>query len=220
MRLLIGNKNYSTWSLRPWLVLKHFAIPFDEEFLPLSGERWKENIVARTPSGHVPVLFDGDLAISESLAIIEYIADAHPHKPIWPTDIASRALARSASAEMHAGFLTLRNAAPMNLRASYPGRIEYSEIKSDMRRLEMLWCELMARSGGPYLFGSFSAADAMFAPVAARIRTYDLPVSGLVKEYVDAIYDLPAFKEWHAAALKETWTVEQDEIDVIQANAG
>ncbi|UJQ95238.1 glutathione S-transferase family protein [Mariluticola halotolerans] len=216
MRLLIGNKNYSTWSMRPWLVLKHFAIPFSEEFAPLSGEKWQENLQDRSPSGKVPVLFDGDLVVTETIAIIEYIADIHPHKPVWPADIASRALARAASAEMHAGFTALRNAAPMNLRASHPGRIDYAEIKTDLRRLEVLWGELLARSAGPYLFGSFSAADAMFAPVAARIRTYDLPVSTLTKNYVEAIYDLPAFKEWHEEALKESWIVEQDEIDYIQ----
>lgn len=217
MRLLIGNKNYSTWSLRPWLVLKHFAIPFDEEFLPLSGDKWQENLQARSPTGKVPVLMDGDLVVPETLAIIEYIADAHPHKPIWPGDIASRALARAASAEMHAGFSALRGAAPMNLRASYPGRVDYEAIKPDMRRLEVLWGELSARSGGPYLFGDFCAADAMFAPVAARIRTYEIPVSRLAEEYVQAIYDLRAFKDWHAEAVKESWIIEQDEIDFIQA---
>lgn len=220
MRLLIGNKNYSTWSLRPWLVLRHFAIPFDEEFLPLSGKGWKAALVARSPSGRVPVLFDGELVLPETLAIIEYIADTHPHKPIWPADVASRALARAASAEMHGGFSALRNAAPMNLRASYPGRIDYEEVKSDLRRLEVIWGELLARSGGPYLFGAFSAADAMFAPVAARIRIYELPVSGLTQSYVEAIYDLPAFREWFGAALEEPWVVDQDEIDFIQGVTG
>lgn len=220
MRLLIGNKNYSSWSMRPWLVLRHFAIPFDEEFIPLSGDRWKDNLIARTPTGRVPVLIDGDLVVPETIAIIEYLADVHPHKPIWPADIASRALARAASAEMHAGFVDLRGAAPMNLSTSHPGRIDYAVVKNDMRRLETLLCELLARSGGPYLFKAFSATDAMFAPVATRIRTYDLPVSGLVKEYIDAIYDLPAFRDWHDAALKEPWTVEQGEIDFIQGKAG
>lgn len=220
MRLLIGNKNYSTWSLRPWLVLKHFAIPFDEEFLPLSGDKWQENLAARSPTGKVPVLVDGDLVVPETLAIIEYIADAHPHKPIWPSDIASRALARAASTEMHAGFTDLRNAAPMNLRASHPGRVDYAGIKSDMRRLELLWAELLARSGGPYLFGDFCAADAMFAPVATRIRTYDIPVSRLTTNYIEAIYDLRAFQDWHAEALKESAIVEQDEIDFIQGITG
>lgn len=219
MRLLIGNKNYSSWSLRPWLVLKHFAIPFDEEFVPLHGEGWKENMVSRTPTGQVPVLIDGDLVIPETIAIIEYIADAHPNKPVWPGDIASRALARAASAEMHAGFKALRAAAPMNLRAAHPGRVDYDGIKADMRRLEVLWGELMARSGGPYLFGDFSAADAMFAPVATRLRTYDIPVSALTASYVEAIYDLPAFREWYEAAIKEPWIVQEDEIDYVQGVA-
>lgn len=216
MRLLIGNKNYSSWSMRPWLVLRHFAIPFDEEFLPLSGKNWKENMTARTPGGRVPVLIDGDLVIPETLAIIEYLADAYPNKPVWPAEMAARARARAASAEMHAGFTALRRAAPMNLRASYPGRVDAEEIRDDMRRLEVLWGELLALSGGPYLFGAFSAADAMFAPVAARIRIYDLQVSRLAGEYAAAIHDLPAFREWHDLAVKEPWIVEEDEIDYIQ----
>ena len=220
MRLLIGNKNYSTWSLRPWLVLTHFAIPFDEEFLPLSGDRWKQNLMAKTPTGQVPVLVDGSLEISETIAIIEYLADTNPQKPIWPTDVASRALARSASAEMHAGFTQLRAEAPMNLRATtLQGRVSIDDVKSDMNRLERLWVELILRSGGPFLFGPFSAADAMFAPVATRIRTYDIPASPTSLEYVESIHTLPAFVEWREAALQEPWIVEQDEIDYIQGKA-
>lgn len=212
MRLLIGNKNYSSWSLRPWLVLTHFAIPFDEEFVNLGAPDYKSVLASRSPSGRVPVLFDGDLILNETIAIIEYLADCFPNKPIWPLDVKSRALARAAAAEIHAGFADLRNRAPMNLRADYPGRVDYDTIKSDMRRLEVLWGELMARSGGPYLFGEFSAADAMYAPVAARLRTYDIPVAKLTGEYVEAIFDLPAFKQWRKAALDEPWRIEEDEI--------
>jgi len=220
MRLLIGNKNYSTWSLRPWLILTHFAIPFDEEFLPLSGDRWKQNLVAKTPTGQVPVLVDGDLVISETIAIIEYLADTNPQKPIWPSDITSRALARAASAEMHAGFTQLRNAAPMNLRATtLQGRVSFDDVKANINRLERLWVELILRSGGPFLFGAFSAADAMFAPIATRIKTYDIPVSATSAEYVETIHTLPAFVEWREAALKEPWVVEQDEIDFIQGKS-
>lgn len=220
MKILIGNKNYSSWSLRPWLVLAHFAIPFDEEVLPLSGEGWKARLQTRSPSGRVPVLLDGDLVVPETIAIIEYLADTHPHKPIWPADTASRAMARSASAEMHGGFSQLRNLAPMNLRASHPGRVAVEDVVDDLARLETLWGGLLRRSGGPFLFGEFCAADAMFAPIATRLRTYAIPHEGALAAYVDAIHELPAFKMWHQAALGETDIVEDDEIDFIQGRNG
>jgi len=216
MKLLIGNKNYSSWSLRAWLALRHFNVPFDEELLLLNGEGWKERMNTASPTGRVPVLIDDDLVVPETLAIMEYIADRYPEAGVWPRDIAERALARAAAAEMHAGFTSLRNAAPMNLRASHPGRVSVEEVGGDLARLEALWGELLKRSGGPFLFGAFSAADAMFAPVATRLRTYDLPVSDRVGGYIEAIYALPAFGEWLAAALEEEWIVEQDEIDFIQ----
>jgi glutathione S-transferase len=216
MKLLIGNRNYSTWSLRPWLVLTHFEIPFEDEVLQLSGPGWQENLRERSPTGKVPVLLDGDLVVPETIAIIEYLADCFPDKPIWPTDTSQRARARAASAEMHAGFTGLRSHAPMNLRASYPGRVNLDTVAKDLKRLEALWGELLLASGGPFLFGAFTAADAMFAPVATRIRTYDLPVSDVAGEYVESIYGLPAFQTWLAEALKEPWVVDDDEIDVIQ----
>ncbi|RUT32957.1 glutathione S-transferase family protein [Arsenicitalea aurantiaca] len=216
MKLLIANKNYSSWSMRPWLVLTHFEIPFQEELLLLNGEGWKEAMLARSPSGKVPVLIDGELAIVETLAIIEYLAERFAHKPIWPVDREARALARAASAEMHAGFMKLRGAAPMNLRASHPGRVALDDVADDLARVEALWGGLLERSGGPYLCGAFSAVDAMFAPLATRLRTYDLPVSDMAAEYVEAIYALPAFQSWLADALKEPWIVADDEIDVIQ----
>ncbi|UJW86327.1 glutathione S-transferase family protein [Devosia sp. SL43] len=216
MKLLIGNRNYSSWSLRPWLVLKHFEIPFSDEVVQLGAEGFREYLATRSPTGRVPVLFDGDLAVPETIAIIEYVADLHPGKAIWPLDIQQRALARAAAAEMHAGFAALRSHAPMNLRASHPGKVSVDSIARDLHRLETLWGDLLARSGGPYLFGAFTAADAMFAPVATRIRTYALPVSDVVAAYVEAIYGLPAFQDWLAQALKEPWIVDDDEIDVIQ----
>jgi len=217
MKLIFANRNYSSWSLRAWLVLKHFGIPFDEELVLLNGEGWREIIRKKSPSGKVPVLIDGDLVIPETIAIIEYLNDKYPAKGIWPSNRVERALARAAAAEMHGGFTALRNAAPMNLKASYPGRVDLDEVAGDLKRIERLWGELISRSGGPYLFGQFTAADAMFAPVAARIRTYELPVTDLAMEYVEAIYALPAFQEWLAEAVKEPWVVEQDEIDIIQA---
>ncbi len=220
MQLLIANKNYSSWSLRPWLVLKHFNIEFSERLLLLNGDGWKENLIKNTPTGNVPVLIDDGLRIYESIAIIEYIADRFPTVPIWPKDMKQRALARAASAEMHAGFMQIRSAAPMNLRKSFENRIDLDAIKSDLQRIEKLWSNLIKQSGGPFLFGSFCAVDAMFAPLATRLKTYQLPMSKLVMQYVDNIYNLPAFREWQEAALKEKWIVEMDEIDFIQGKNG
>ena len=216
MKLLIGNRNYSTWSLRPWLVLKHFEIPFEDEVVQLSGEGFREYLATRSPTGKVPVLFDGDLVIPETIAIIEYLADLHPDKPIWPADISQRAVARAAAAEMHSAFQSLRSHAQMNLRAYHPGKVSMDSVARDLHRLETLWGDLLASSGGPYLFGAFTAADAMFAPVATRVRTYGLPVSDMLGAYVEAIYSLPAFQEWLGLALHEPWIVDDDEIDVIQ----
>lgn len=216
MKLLIGNRNYSTWSLRPWLLLRHFELPFEDEVLMLSGDGWRERLAARSPTGKVPVLIDGDLVIPETLAIIEYLADKFPEKPIWPADINDRALARAASSEMHAGFTALRANAPMNLRASHPGKVDADLVRRDLHRIEQLWGDFLARSGGPFLFGTFTAVDAMFAPVATRLRTYALPISDTASSYVEAIYSLPAFQDWLALALREPWIVDDDEIDVIQ----
>lgn len=216
MKLLIGNRNYSTWSLRPWLVLRHFEIPFEDEVLQLSGPNWRETLAQRSPTAKVPVLIDGDLVVPETIAIIEYLAESFPDKAIWPRDKADRALARAAAAEMHAGFSGLRTHAPMNLRASHPGRVDLDSVRRDLHRVETLWGDLLKRSDGPYLFGDFSAADAMFAPLATRLRTYELPVSDIAGRYVDAIYALPAFQDWLGKALQEPWIVDDDEIDVIQ----
>jgi glutathione S-transferase len=216
MKLLIGNRNYSTWSLRPWLVLRHFDIAFEDEVLQLSGTSWRENLQARSPTGKVPVLLDDELVVPETLAIIEYLADIFPNKPIWPADRKDRALARAAASEMHAGFTALRSHAPMNLRASHPGKVDLDAVRKDLHRVEELWGGLLSRSGGPYLLGDFSAADAMFAPLATRLRTYDLPVSDVAGRYVEAIYALPAFQAWLTLALQEPWVVDDDEIDVIQ----
>ncbi|WDR05692.1 glutathione S-transferase family protein [Devosia rhodophyticola] len=216
MKLLIGNRNYSTWSLRPWLVLAHFDIEFEHELLQLSGPHWRETLRERSPTGKVPVLIDGDLVLPETIAIIEYLADRFPSKQIWPEDVSQRALARAASAEMHAGFPDLRSNAPMNLRASHSGKVALDAVAKDLHRVETLLGDLLARSGGPFLFGHFCAADAMYAPLATRLRTYDLPMSDVLNEYVEAIYGLPAFQSWLAEALKEPWIVDEDEIDVIQ----
>lgn len=212
MKLLIGNRNYSSWSLRAFLGLRAFDIPFETELLRLDGAGWKENLAQRSPTGQVPVLLDGPLVLPETLAIIEYAAECFPDRGIWPEDRRARAEARAAAAEMHAGFAALRKAAPMNLRASYPGRVAADAVAPDLARIEALWTTLLGRSGGPYLFGAFTGADAMYAPVAARIRTYQLAVSDNAQRYVEAIYAHPAFQEWLAAAVAEPWVVEQDEL--------
>jgi glutathione S-transferase len=219
MKLIFANRNYSSWSLRAWLVLKHFGIPFDEDMVLLSGDGWKETIRKKSPSGKVPVLIDGEAVVPETIAIIEYLNDKYPAKGIWPSDRLKRAQARAVSAEMHGGFSALRNAAPMNLRGSHPGQVDFDPIAADLRRIEEIWGDLTSESGGPYLFGKFTAADAMFAPVATRIRTYSLPVSDVAMDYVQTIYALPAFQEWLAAAVKEPWIVEEDEIDIMQGRA-
>jgi len=219
VKLIFANRNYSSWSLRPWLVLKHFGIPFEEDQVLLSGDGWQEKIRKKSPSGKVPVLIDGDATVPESIAIIEYLHDKFPAKGVWPSGRLERATARSVSAEMHGGFSALRNEAPMNMRAHHPGKVPFEKVKNDLRRIEEIWGDLTSESGGPYLFGKFTAADAMFAPVASRIKTYDLPVSEVALDYVAAIHKLPAFVEWRDAALKETWVVEDDEIDVLHARA-
>jgi glutathione S-transferase len=219
MKLIFGNRNYSSWSLRAWLVLRHFGIPFDEDFVLLDGEGWQENLRRKSPSGRVPVLIDGEAVVPETIAIIEYLHDKYPAKGIWPSDRLKRARARSVAAEMHGGFAALRSNAPMNLRASHPGRVDADAVAADLRRIDQIWGELTDESGGPFLFGKFTGADAMFAPVATRIRTYALPVSDAAMEYVEAIYGLPAFQEWLVAAAKEPWVLERNEIDAIQAGA-
>ena len=219
MKLLFANRNYSSWSLRAWLVLKHFGIPFDEDLVQLSGEGWQQALRKKSPSGRVPVLIDGEAVVPETIAILEYLHDKYPAKGIWPSDRLRRAQARSVSAEMHGGFVALRDAAPMNLRASHPGKVDADLVARDLRRIEEIWGDLTSESGGPFLFGKFSGADAMFAPVATRIRTYALPVSDVAMEYVEAIYSLPAFQEWLAEAIKEPWIVEDDEIDIMHARA-
>lgn len=219
MKLIFANRNYSSWSLRAWLVLKHFGIQFDEEQVLLNGEGWQEKLRRKSPTGRVPVLVDGDVTIHETLAIIEYLNDKYPAKQVWPAGRIERAMARAVSAEMHGGFSALRDLAPINLRASHHGKVDFDLVAADLRRIEEIWGDLTSDSGGPFLFGKFSAADAMFAPVATRIRTYGLSVSEVAADYVETIYSLPAFQEWLAEAMKETWIVEQDEIDFIQGRA-
>jgi glutathione S-transferase len=214
LKLVIGNKNYSSWSMRPWLALRANDIPFEEVFIPLyTGEADKQRLLSFTPSGKVPALIDGDVTIWDSLAIVEYLAERFPEKRLWPEDRASRAHARSISAEMHSGFAALRNECGMNLHRPV-GAIALSEdARANIARIQEIWIECRARYGklGPYLFGAFGGADAMFAPVVHRFRTYAIEVAPEVQAYMATMMSLPAFAEWTRAGLAETLVIERFE---------
>jgi glutathione S-transferase len=214
LQLVIGNKNYSSWSMRPWLALRANRIAFDEVFIPLyTGEADKKKILGFTRSGKVPALVDGDVTIWDSLAIIEYAAERFVETRLWPEDRASRAHARSISAEMHSGFAALRNECGMNLHRPVGAIALSADARADIARIQQIWIECRARYGksGPFLFGTFGGADAMFAPVVHRFRTYAIEVAPGVRDYMDAMMSLPAFQEWTRAALAETLVIEKFE---------
>lgn len=219
MKLVIANKCYSSWSLRPWLLMRHFGIAFEEVQVPFGptfdDPAWKAQIARYTPAGKVPALVDGDITVWESLAIIDYLSDTHPELPIWPRERAARAMARAMAAEMHAGFAALRGACPMNLGKKFPARDYGPAVARDVVRIAVAWREARERfgAGGPFLFGAFSAADAMYAPVVTRLETYSFPVDASTRAYMDAILDLPAFRAWRKEALAEPWIVAEDEVD-------
>ena len=202
-QLVIGNKNWSSWSLRPWLALRRAGIPFEEINVQLRQPDTKAEILKFSPSGHVPLLIDGGGKVWDSLAILEYLADAHPEKGLWPSDRKARALARCAAAEMHSGFMPLRRTCSMEILASNPMEDVPEDVGADVRRIVALWKECRSRhgNGGPFLFGSFTAADAMYAPVASRFRTYlpDLERfgdDGTASAYVDTVLSMPEIGEW------------------------
>jgi glutathione S-transferase len=214
LKLVIGNKNYSSWSMRPWLALRAGGIAFDEVFIPLyTGEADKNRILTFTPSGKVPALVDGDVTIWDSLAIIEYAAERFPQARLWPEDRAARAHARSISAEMHSGFMALRNECGMNLHRPVGAIALSADARANIARIQQIWIECRERYGksGPFLFGSFSGADAMFAPVVHRFRTYAIEVAPAARDYMAAMTALPAFQEWTRAALAETLVIERFE---------
>ena len=214
LKLVIGNKNYSSWSMRPWLALRANNIAFEEIFIPLyTGEADKKRILGFTRSGKVPALLDGDVTIWDSLAIIEYAAERFPEARLWPEDRASRAHARAISAEMHSGFAALRNECGMNLHRPVGGIALSADARADIARIQQIWIECRERYGqsGRFLFGGFGGADAMFAPVVHRFRTYDIEVDSNVRGYMDAMMALPAFREWTSAALAETLVIEKFE---------
>jgi glutathione S-transferase len=203
--LVIGNKAYSSWSLRPWLLMKHAGIPFEEKKLSLYQEGAKQQLLSHSGAGKVPVLHDGKETIWDSLAIAEYLAEKHPERKLWPADPAARAQARSVSAEMHSGFSNLRNQMPMNVRRRIP-RTPSAEVALDIARIQAIWtqCRLRFGAGGPFLFGAFSIADAMYAPVASRFHTYGVELADPARVYAGTLLALPAFLAWVADANAET----------------
>jgi len=215
LRLIIGNKNYSSWSLRPWIAMKVAGIAFDEEVISLDAEDFKARVGQVSPAGRVPTLADGNVQIWESLAILEYLAEKFPGARLWPADPGARALARAISAEMHAGFVPLRRHLPMNISRPVMPRQLTPEVETNVRRIEAMWTDCRTRHGGDgaFLFGSFGAADAMYAPVVARFHTYAVKVGGPARAYMDAIMALPAWAEWRGAALAEPWVLPEDEVD-------
>lgn len=215
MQLVIGNKNYSSWSLRPWLAMRHLGIEFEEVLIPLDHEDTKAKILSHSPAGKVPVLKDGDAVVWESLAILDYLADRFPEHRLWPSDPAARACARSVAAEMHSGFRELRSALPMNLRKRFAYRDRGEAVTKDALRILDIWRDARTRfgAGGSFLFGAFSAADAMYAPVVTRFHTYSVPTDPVTQAYMDTILTLPAFLEWRAAGIEEEWILAHDEVD-------
>ena len=203
MKLVIGNKNYSSWSLRPWIALKVFGFPFEETRIPLYGPGSKDAILKHSPAGKVPVLVDGALTVWDSLAILEYLAEKKPG--VWPSAAAERAKARALSAEMHSGFPHLREHMSMNVRKRYPGKGRTPAALQEVDRIRAIWSQAKA----PFLFGAFTAVDAMYAPVVLRFRTYEVELAATAKAYYDAVLGLPAMQEWIAAAERETEAIPQ-----------
>lgn len=205
LTLVIGNKNYSSWSLRPWLLLKQAGIPFREQYIPIRSEAWQSRILDLSPSGKVPALIHGDVRAWDSLAICEYLAERFPENQLWPAAITARAEARSVSAEMHSGFQALRQNMFMNIRRRMPTRGRTPEALADIDRIVAIWNDCRARhgSGGPFLFGAFSIADAMYAPIALRFETYAVQTKGAAGDYAQTLLALPALQEWVAAAHAE-----------------
>jgi glutathione S-transferase len=219
MQLYVGNKNYSSWSMRPWVLMRHKGIAFEEVALRLSfeeGSEFKRRLLAVSPAGRVPVLVDEGFAVWDTLAIAEYLAERFPTLGLWPTEVKARARARSLCAEMHSGFQALRNHFPMNIEARLPEvgqRVLAGEPSAarDLKRIVEMWTAQLDASGGPFLFGDFGVADAFYAPVCTRLRTYALPVPNAVSGYIDRVYACPAVQAWVDAALAEQDFLDFDE---------
>jgi glutathione S-transferase len=211
LQLVIGNKNYSSWSMRPWVLMRQLDIPFEEIKLRFDfseGSPFRQAVARYSPAGTVPVLVMDGVAVWDTLAIIEALHEAYPRLGVWPADPLRRARSRSLCAEMHAGFSSLRSLCPMNIEASLPevgARLwgEYDTLRRDVARIERMWADALQASGGPMLFGDFSAVDAYYAPVSRRIKTYALPVSAATQAYIERISAMPGVKQWVADALAE-----------------
>ena len=215
LTLIIGNKNYSSWSMRPWIAMKVAGIAFEEKVIPLYEPGSREQILQYSPAGKVPVLIDGDQRVWESLAILEYLAEKFPNVKLWPADPRARSHARIVATEMHAGFQALRKNCPMNLWLPVKSRPLPDDVIENVRRIEVMWndCRTRFGQGGPFLFGNFGAADAMYAPIVSRLHTYGASVDAVTRSYMDAVMALPAWSEWRAAALRETWIMKGNEPD-------
>ena len=216
LKLIIGNKAYSSWSLRGWLACKHSGLPFEEMVVPLYDAAWekrREGDEFAPSSGKVPILWDGDLVVWDSLAIIEHLNEVSGGDKFWPIDPAARAMARSMAAEMHSGFPALRRKHGMNIRQIYAPRQPDDDVVAELTRLMELWAQSRARFGGsgPFLFGDFGAVDIMYAPVCTRIATYQLPVARFALPYIDAVLNHPFMQDWIAGAQEEDWVIEKFE---------
>lgn len=209
LKLVIANKLYSSWSLRPWALLKAFDISFEEVTIPLRRPDSRERLMEYSPSGKVPVLVDDDVFVWESMAIVETIAERYPDRAIWPRDAKARAHARAISNEMHSGFQALRQACPMHLGARFATPVLTDSLQANIDRIEDIWSEARNRFGGngPYLYGAFTAADAMYLPIVTRFETYGVPVREATRAYMDTMLAHPAFVEWRTAAFKEEWRI-------------
>ena len=215
LTLVIGNKNYSSWSMRPWVLMRAHGIAFEEIQIPLRQRDSDERKLAYSPAGRVPVLVDGDLRIWDSIAIFEYLAEEFPEKQLWPPGRHARARARSVSAEMHSGFEAVRTHMPMNTRARYPGKGGGPGVETEIERIGELWRDCLTQfgHGGDFLFGTFTIADAMFAPVVTRFQTYGVGLEGPAADYAAAVLSLPAVHEWLEAGRAEPWTIDMYEVD-------
>jgi glutathione S-transferase len=215
LTLILGNKNYSSWSLRPWIAMKVAGLNFDEKIIPLYEPGSREQILAYSPAGKVPILLDGDHTVWDSLAILEYLAEKFPQARFWPADVHARSYARSIASEMHGGFQALRHHCTMNFWLPAKRRPQCDEVMADVHRIDDMWTDCRARFGktGPFLFGAFGAADAMYAPVVARFHNYGIDVGEASRAYMAAVMALPAWGQWRAAALQETWVMKGNEPD-------
>jgi glutathione S-transferase len=216
LKLIIGNKNYSSWSMRGWLACKQSGLPFEETVVPLYDGEWVERRATddfAPSSGKVPILWDGDVVVWDSLAILEHLNELTGNTRFWPADPAARAMARSIAAEMHSGFAALRNACTMNIRRVVEAAPLSAEVAADVARINRLWAQARARFGGDgdFLFGEFGGADIMFAPVVTRFVTYSIPVSRFAERYIEAVTAHPFVQDWIAEANAEEWTIDRFE---------